>query len=271
MTNTERPLARTYLDEILAHKAREVEERFANIDVASLRRTAGRRSDHLSLYNAIKRPGIQVIAEIKRRSPSKGEFRRELDPAAIAGEYLAGGAAAISVLTDKRFFGGSMADLVRVYGSSARSGGLVLLRKDFIIDERQVIESAAWGADAFLLIVAAIPPSELKALHTLADDLGLEALVEVHDESELTTALDSGAKVIGVNNRDLRSFETDLRIAEHLLPLVPQDIGRVAESGISARHDVERMAAAGADAVLVGETLMKSGYIRAKLRELRGC
>jgi indole-3-glycerol phosphate synthase len=264
------PATGTYLDEILAHKRQEVVERFASKDAASMRRVAGRRSDQLSLAAALKRPGVQVIAEIKRRSP-RGELRPDADAAQVAAAYHKGGAAAVSVLTDDRYFGGSLADLMAVYTSASRREGLVVLRKDFIIDERQVVESAVWGADAILLIVAALGAENLKKLLGLNTDLGLEALVEVHDESELEIALSADATIIGVNNRDLRSFTTDLAVSERLLPTIPGKVAGVAESGIASRPDVTRMAAAGADGVLVGEALMKASDPTAAVQELLGC
>ncbi|HEX5939093.1 MAG TPA: indole-3-glycerol phosphate synthase TrpC, partial [Dehalococcoidia bacterium] len=249
-------IAGTYLEAIVLHKRLELEERYAVGDLHELRRMAEARNDQLSLAGALSGQGVQVIAEIKRRSPSKGEFKKQLDPVQYAEAYLAGGAAAISVLTDNEFFGGSLQDLRDVHSSVAHAHGLVILQKEFIIDERQVIEGAASGADAILLIVAALDRPQLRDLQTTACDLGLEVLVEVHDEDELDIALSAEARTIGVNNRDLRTFKTDLAVAERLLPRIPEGIVRVAESGIATRGDVERVSAGGADAVLVGEKLV---------------
>lgn len=260
--------AGTYLDEILAHKVVEIEQHFAGVELQTLQKRASRRSGGKSLYAALKQPGLQVIAEIKRRSPSKGELRADLDPVAIAAAYVEGGAAAISILTDERFFGGSLEDLARVRQSFSHGQAPVLLRKDFIVDERQVTESAAAGADAILLIVAALSRGQLIDLLALTHEVGLEALVEVHDESELETAIEVGARIIGVNNRDLRSFNTDIAVSERLLPVLPTTVARVAESGLSSKDDLRRVAEAGADAVLMGEVLMKSRDIQASLREL---
>jgi indole-3-glycerol phosphate synthase len=262
--------AGTYLERILAHKRLEIEERFAACDMANLRRLAERRS-HLSLADALERPGVQVIAEIKRKSPSKGEFRAYLDPVELAAAYSAGGAAAVSVLTDHEFFGGSLQDLRDVSASRAHDVGLVVLQKEFIIDNRQIVEAAAAGADAVLLIVAALSRGQLSDLHKVASDFGLEALVEVHDEPELDKAMTSEPRIVGVNSRNLRTFQTDLGVAEQLLPSIPQGCVRVAESGITTRADVERMGAAGADAVLIGESLVLAGDPVAALRGLRGC
>lgn len=262
------PATGTYLDEILAHKAREVEQRFGGEDVYAMRERVPRREGRKSLFTALKEPGLQVIAEIKRRSPSKGELRADLDPVEVAAAYMEGGAAAVSILTDERFFGGSLEDLTRVNESFAGGEGPVILRKDFIIDQRQVVESAAAGADAILLIVAALSRAQLRELLSLTHELGLETLVEVHDEAEVGVALGTGARIIGVNNRDLRSFNTDVAVSERLLPMLPETVARVAESGLGSREDLRRVGEAGADAVLIGETLMKASDIRQSLRQL---
>lgn len=212
-------------------------------------------------------PQVRVIAEIKRASPSEGAIRTgDFDPAAIARTYEANGAAALSVLTDERFFGGHLDHL-----RAARAAvDLPVLRKDFVIDERQVIEARAAGADAVLLIVAALPPVRLRALQALARNLGMTALVEAHDAAEVEMALDTEATVIGINNRDLRTFVTELATTERLAPMVPPDRVLVAESGVHERADVERLAAAGADAVLVGTALMRAEDPGEALRELTG-
>jgi indole-3-glycerol phosphate synthase len=198
---------------------------------------------------------LAVIGEIKRRSPSKGELAPDLDAEATAKAYESGGAAALSVLTDRPFFAGSIDDL-----RSARAAtSLPALRKDFIIDETQVFESRAIGADALLLIVAALPDNAvLRDLHALTGELALTALVEVHDEAELDRALVVGAGVIGVNSRDLGTFAEDLRIADRLAQRLPASVVAVAESAIRGPDDATRAAAAGFDAVLVGEALVRS-------------
>ncbi|MEX2236736.1 MAG: indole-3-glycerol phosphate synthase TrpC [Dehalococcoidia bacterium] len=259
----------TYLDEILEHKRNEVRDRFVEDYLPELEELAIQRDEYLSLYDALKWSGTQVIAEIKYRSPSKGDFPSHLDPVQLAGRYLVGGAAAVSVLTDSRFFGGSMLDMWLIHKSPIHAG-LRILRKEFIIDRRQLIESVAMGADAVLLIVAALG-EDLSSFLSSAADVGLEALVEVHDEKELDIALSAGALIIGVNNRDLRTFETDVAVSERLLPLIPRSVARVAESGIRTTEDVRRVAAAGADAVLVGETLMLADDPAAAIRELLEC
>jgi indole-3-glycerol phosphate synthase len=197
---------------------------------------------------------LRVIAEIKRRSPSKGALAPDLDPAAMARAYEAGGAAGLSVLTDGPYFGGSLDDLMVARDACA----LPVLRKDFTIDRLQIDEARAVGADAILLIAAALDDTALRDLHAYALDRGLDALVEVHDEHELDRALAIGPRVLGVNARDLSSFAEDLSTAERLVDRIPADVVAVAESAIRTLDDAKRMAAAGFDAVLVGEALVRS-------------
>lgn len=203
---------------------------------------------------ALRGDRVALVAEVKRRSPSRGTIAPGLDPAAQAAAYEQGGAAAISVLTDGPYFGGSLEDLRQVAARVSRP----VLRKDFILDERQVLEARAAGASAVLLLVRALPPVRLRALLHLATDLGLEGLVEAHGEGELGAALDSGARVIGVNSRDLDTFAIDTARAWRLLARVPADRVAVAESGLATAEDVEGAADAGADAVLVGTALSAS-------------
>jgi indole-3-glycerol phosphate synthase len=258
----------TILDEILAHKRREVEqargqlpaERLATQARDARHRTRGFRE----ALRAAPRP--RVIAEIKRRSPSRGEIRPDLDPVACAKAYAEGGAAALSVLTDERWFGGSLAHL----GAVRAAVDLPLLRKDFVIDAYQIDEARVAGADAVLLIAAVLPAAELAALRRHAAERELDALVEVHDEAELDAALDAEAELVGINNRDLRTFTVDLATTERLAPRVPAGIVVVAESGISRYADVERLERAGAHAVLIGEALMREPDLAGALRQLRG-
>jgi indole-3-glycerol phosphate synthase len=200
---------------------------------------------------ALRRPNVAVVAEVKRRSPSAGAIREDMNPSERAVQYATHGAAAISVLTDAPYFGGSMADL----RSAAERCSVPVLRKDFIVDEIQILEARAAGASAVLLIVRALPPSRLKALLASAGDLGLDALVEVHTASELSTALEVDSRIIGVNSRDLDTFTIDATAAWKILRQVPADRIAVAESGIARQSDVMRAAEAGADAVLVGTAL----------------
>ena len=212
---------------------------------------------------------LRLIGEIKRASPSRGVIDGDLDAAAQAREYAAAGASAVSVLTEPSFFHGGIEDLA---AASEAFGGAAdrpaLLRKDFLFDPYQVIEARAHGADALLLIAMMLPPRALADLLALAHSQGMEALVEVHDADELGAAVDAGARVIGVNNRDLRTFDEDLATFERLAPLAPESVTLVAESAIHSAADAERMAEAGAHALLVGEALVRTGDVAAKAREL---
>jgi indole-3-glycerol phosphate synthase len=214
---------------------------------------------------ALGAPGMSVIAEIKRRSPSKGDLAPDLEPAVLAKAYADGGADCLSVLTDTEFFGGSADDL-----AAARVAvDLPLLRKDFTVAEADVYDARAMGADAILLIVAALTAAELSTLRLLAQELEMASLVEVHDEDELQRALDAGAKLVGVNQRDLRTFEVDRARAERLAEAMPPGVVKVAESGIRDVDDVRRLAASGYDAVLVGESLVTSHDPAAAVRTLK--
>jgi indole-3-glycerol phosphate synthase len=255
-----------YLDAIIAaHRAqaaadrRDVGELIASAEASSLIRSF---TDALVRVSASG--GLAVISEIKRRSPSKGDLDLGLDPAAVAVEYEAGGAACLSVLTDGQFFGGSPEDL-----QAARAAcSLPVLRKDFTVSAADVCDARLMGADAVLLIVAALSDEELTDLLGLARRLSLTALVEVHDADELARAVGAGATVIGVNQRDLRTFEVDHDRAVALAATFPPGVVSVAESGIRHADDAARLAAAGFDAVLVGETLVRSGDRRAAVAEL---
>jgi len=201
--------------------------------------------------SALRRDHVAIIAEIKRRSPSRGDISPGLDAVGRARDYAAGGAAAISVLTEPEQFAGALEDLSTVRAHV----DLPLLRKDFLIDPLQLVEARAFGASAGLVIVRAVDPTRLRELMSAGDDVGLELLVEVHTEAELALALRVGARVVGVNNRDLESLRVDPTVARRLIPLLPPDIIAVAESGVASRTDVEAIAAVGADAVLVGTAL----------------
>jgi indole-3-glycerol phosphate synthase len=253
------------LDEILAQKRVELARACEPAD------RLARRAEQAPLrprgFAAALRaaPAPAIIAELKRRSPSKGEIRADFDPVTCARAYADGGAAALSVLTDERFFGGQLEYLEKVRAAVP----LPLLRKDFVIDARQVDEARVAGADAVLLIAAALAPAELRALSARARALDLDALVEVHDEAELDVALEAGAALVGINNRDLRTFATDLAVTERLAPRIPRDVLVVAESGIFDPRDVARLARAGAHAFLVGESLMRQSDLASALRTLR--
>jgi indole-3-glycerol phosphate synthase len=249
------------LDEIVAHKRLEVAERMARLPQEEVRQRAlVAEAPRLPAFGA----DLALIAEVKRRSPSKGALADGVDPVAQARAYEAGGAAAISVLTDERYFGGNLADLEAVRAAVQ----LPVLCKDFILTPYQVYESRACGADLLLLIVAALTDPELVELRTLAETLGMIALVEVHDQHELARAIAAGATLIGINNRDLSDFSVDLLTTEYLAPLAPDDSIVVSESGLVTRADIERVERAGARVVLVGETLMRSGDPAATIREL---
>lgn len=247
----------TFLDAILARTATDLAGRKATTAVADLEAAAHSRSAPLSLRAALAGPDMSVIAEIKRASPSRGAFPVRVDPATVANDYIAGGAAAISVLTDEPFFQGSLGDLDAV-ASASHSGDrtVPVLRKDFVVDPFQVIEARAHGADAVLLIVAALDDASLRELMATAADWGMDALVEVHDEREMERATAVGAGIVGINNRDLKSFAVDLGVSERLAPLAPDDAVVVAESGVFGPNDVRRLFDAGARAVLVGESLV---------------
>jgi indole-3-glycerol phosphate synthase len=258
----------TILDEILAHKRAEVAAAKSRTSPAEMERLAADAEDApRGLVRVLRTaPPPRVIAEVKRRSPSKGEIRTDFDPAAIAKAYAESGAAAISVLTDERYFGGSLEHL----GLVRRAAPVPVLRKDFVVDDYQIDEARASGADAILLIVAALEEPILRDFAAHAADLGLDALVEVHDEAELEIALAAGARLVGVNNRDLRTFQTDLAVTERLARRVPDEVVLVSESGIFTTGDLRRLEAAGAHAFLVGESLMRESDPGAALRRLRG-
>ncbi|HEV8416444.1 MAG TPA: indole-3-glycerol phosphate synthase TrpC [Bryobacteraceae bacterium] len=230
-----------------------------------LERRAADRRDYRDFRGALAANPPAIIAEIKKASPSKGVLSDRFDPAAIARTYTIGGAAALSVLTDSQFFQGSLSDL-----EVARAAVSVpALRKDFTLDEFHVIEAAAHGSDAILLIAALLDENELRDLRELAARYRIAALVEVHDASELDTALDSGAAIVGVNNRNLHTFEVTLETSLQLAEKMPASVVKVSESGIHSRADVAKLAAAGFSAFLVGEHLMKSTDPAAALKELR--
>ena len=257
----------TVLDEILAHKREELAAAKARLAPEALAVRARARVEPTRGFRRALLAGgrgPRVIAELKRRSPSRGELRPDFDPVAIAKAYEAGGAAALSVLTDERFFGGSLAILESVRGATR----LPLLRKDFTLDAYQIDEARVAGADAVLLIAAALAPAELARLREHAVNLGLDVLVEVHDEAELDAAKAAGADLIGINNRDLETFHTDLAVTERLAKRVPEGALVVAESGIFGREDVARLQRAGAAAFLVGESLMREPDPGLALRRL---
>jgi indole-3-glycerol phosphate synthase len=242
----------TLLDEILAGVRVDLAERQAAVGLDELKHQASRQDPALDPMPQYRAEGICVIAEVKRASPSRGPLAEISDPAALAADYQAGGAATISVLTEERRFGGSLADLRAVRNAVS----VPVLRKDFIVSSYQLWEARAAGADLALLIVAALTDNELNGLVDRARSIGLTPLVEVHDATQLARAVDAGAELIGVNARDLTTLEVDRDTFARLAPLVPAGIVRVAESGVRGPHDVLEYARNGADVVLVGETLV---------------
>ncbi len=258
----------THLETILA--AHRADAALDGRDVEAVLEEAGRAGPTRPFVAAIRavaaQDGMAVVAEIKRRSPSKGDLDPELDPARVAGDFEAGGAACLSVLTDVAFFGARPDDLV----AARRACTLPVLRKDFTVGALDVCDARAMGADAVLLIVAALSDAELESLLDLARRLALAALVEVHDADELKRAIGAGADLIGVNQRDLRTFEVDRHRALELGDSIPTGAMAVAESGIGGRDDVRRLAEAGYHAVLVGETLLRSSDRRSAVAELLG-
>ena len=257
----------TYLDRILvAHRARAADDgrQLAPL-VEQARAAPAARGFRAALVEHAQRDGTAVIAEVKRRSPSKGALAADLDPQLLARAYAAGGAACLSVLTDVEFFGGSAADLAAARAASGRP----VLRKDFTIDARDVCDARIMGADCVLLIAAALDDAELTDFHQLAREIGLDVLVEIHDEAELERALRVGPDLVGVNQRDLVTFEVDQARARRMAPLMPDGVVRVAESGIRGADDSAALTAAGYHALLVGETLVKAGDPAAAVETLR--
>jgi len=256
-----------FLDKIVAHKQQESAALLTPEAYARFQAAIAARPPALSLKEALeKKPGPAIIAEIKRASPSKGEFAMHWDPVELAMIYQANGAAALSVLTETKFFKGDP-DFIRQMRPVIH---LPILRKDFILEPIQVYESAAIGADALLLIVSLLEPEKLQTLLRLTRSLGLEALVEVHTQEEMAFALDAGARVIGINSRDLHTFRMHPDRALELAPLAPKGVTLVAASGLKTRADLERLAAAGIKGFLIGETLVVADDPGAKLREFIG-
>ncbi|QCW50450.1 indole-3-glycerol phosphate synthase TrpC [Nocardioides dongxiaopingii] len=254
------------LDDIVAGVRLDLAVREARTPLAGVRAALADAPPPRDPMPHLRAAGSSVIAEVKRRSPSKGDLAAIPDPASLAGEYAAGGAAAISVLTEERRFGGSLADLVAVRAAV----DVPLLRKDFIVEGYQLVEARAAGADLALLIVAALDDDTLRRLHDQARELGLTVLVEVHDEPETERAVALGAELIGVNARNLKTLAVDADTFGRLAPLVPADRVLVAESGIGDETDVKRFVAEGARAVLVGEALVKDGAPREAVARMTG-
>ncbi|HKG17133.1 MAG TPA: indole-3-glycerol phosphate synthase TrpC [Solirubrobacteraceae bacterium] len=254
------------LERIVEATRQDLDRRRREVPQADLERELFTRAEDRPFSEAVSRPGLSLIAEYKRQSPSAGALRPDADVTEVVEAFEHGGAAAISVLTEATHFGGSLDDLRQARAAS----GLPILRKDFVIDPYQVYESAAIGADAILLIVAALPPAALTELHAQARSLDLDVLVEVHDEAELETALDIDAALIGINNRDLTDFSVDIDRTFALLSDVPAGKAVVSESGLESREQLEELERVGVDAVLIGESLLRADDIEATCRALSG-
>jgi len=260
------------LTEIMAHKRREIAPRLRPVfadELAALHRTLPRPP---SFQAALRRPDgkLAIISEIKRRSPSAGAIRENASALAQARRYRAAGAAALSILTDHEYFGGHLADLVEVTADFAQNPPAVpCLRKDFMVHPIQVLQAREAGASAILIIVRALNDDEISALHQAATAAGLDALFEIHTEDELRRALQHQARIIGVNNRDLAIFKTDIGLSERLIPLFPKDVIAVSESGFATGADAARARACGAHALLVGESLMKADDPAALIAEFQ--
>lgn len=254
----------TVLDDILVGVREDLAERQARTSLEELKERAAALPPALDGAAALRGQGVAVIAEVKRSSPSKGALAAIADPAALAADYEAGGASIISVLTEQRRFGGSLDDLDAVRARVE----VPLLRKDFVVSSYQLWEGRAHGADLSLLIVAALEQEALISLIERSESLGMTPLVEVHDEAELERALAAGAKVVGVNARDLKTLEVDRSVFARLAPSIPEGVVKIAESGVRGPHDLLAYAAAGADAVLVGEGVVTGGNPRQAVAEL---
>lgn len=252
------------LDEILAGVREDVEVRQSQVSLETIRERAAAAPKPRDAYAALRSGGVGVIAEVKRSSPSKGAIADIPDPAQLAAQYAAGGATCVSVLTEGRWFGGSLDDLVAVRAAV----DIPIMRKDFVVSSYQVHEARAFGADMVLLIVAALDQNTLCGLLDRIESLGMTALVEVHDTDEADRALHAGAKVIGVNARDLRTLEVDRSVFERIAPGLPNNVVKIAESGVRGPHDLIRYASVGADAVLVGEGLVTKKSPKEAVAEL---
>ena len=258
-------MARDFLSQIVEHKKREIENARKTVSEQDLKKQAEKKQDRRPFYQRLKNiinPDVAIIAEVKRASPSKGDIRMDLDPAILAADYEKGGAACLSVLTDREFFKGSFSD----FTAARTASNLPMLRKDFLVSEYQIFESAVLGADAVLLIARILSTEKMRQLFILSRDLGMDALVEIHSEADLESAQAVGAKLIGINNRNLSSFETDISTATTLAKSLNADQIPVAASGISTRQDIENNIKEGIRHFLIGESLVKApdtvGFMR---------
>jgi indole-3-glycerol phosphate synthase len=255
------------LNQIILKNLRELENKKNSLPMTELRRMAREQPPPGDFVSALRGDGIRLIAEVKKASPSRGVICQDFDPVQIARNYAANGAAAISVLTESRYFQGSIEHL-RNIKKALGNNRMPLLRKDFVLDPYQVYESRAYGADSLLLIVAILTPEKLQEFLIISHELGMTCLVEVHNEAEVEIALKSEARIIGINNRDLNTFKVDFATTERLRPLIPPDKIVVSESGIKDRNDIEKCHRLGINAVLVGESLMAAPDIAVRMKEL---
>lgn len=252
------------LTKIVADKREEVEQRKKSMPLASLKESCARRKAHPDFARALSGDNIRIIAEVKKASPSRGVLRPDFNPVGLAKTYADNGASAISVLTETNYFQGSIDHLAKI----RKEVNLPLLRKDFIFDQYQIYESCACGADALLLIVSILGQEQLQELLSVSHSLGLSCLVEVHNEKEVEMALQNGAEIIGINNRNLDTFTVDINTTRRLRSLIPRERIVVSESGIRSRSDVEKIKGWGVNAVLVGEALVTADNIPAVMRKL---
>jgi indole-3-glycerol phosphate synthase len=258
------------LDKIVEQKRIQLAEEMKQISIEGWKQRLNRPGLHktIDFFGALKRKDkVSIIAEVKKASPSKGIIKEDFEPLEIAKEYKEAGVQAISVLTEKNFFMGSDDYLVRI----RQNIPMPVLRKDFIIDLWQVYQSRLLGADAILLIVSILSDDELKKFQVVSNILGMQCLVEVHDRNEVERALESGARIIGINNRDLKTFNVDLKTTENLMNNIPHDRLVVSESGIKTSGDMSYLKSIGVNAVLIGETFMRAGSIKSKIEELKVC
>ncbi|MFA5866521.1 MAG: indole-3-glycerol phosphate synthase TrpC [Actinomycetota bacterium] len=253
------------LAKIVAHKRREIEDKKQRASAEALMLRANFIAPARDFKDALGGPNLSLIAEIKKASPSRGVLSKDMEPGVLAVSYELAGADALSVLTDREFFDGGLDDLVTARAVT----DLPVMRKDFIIDEYQIYEAKAYGADAVLLIAGLLDAQTLNSFLALCDAIDIHALVETHTEEDVSKAVSAGAGIIGVNNRDLNTFETDVAATERLLPGLPEGILKVSESGIFGRGEAGRVRAAGADAVLVGESLIRADNMQALIDDIK--
>lgn len=259
----------TILDRIFAYKKVEIERRMREEPLEVIKQRVSSMAPVLSFSDCLSGPGIHLIAEVKKASPSRGILVSDFDPVSLASTYVQGGASAISVLTEVDHFQGNLEHLLQV-SQAVHTKGIPVLRKDFLFDPYQLYESRAYGADAVLLIVSLLDSKQLEQMLALAQSLQLQCLTEVHSEKELSIALEVGAHLIGINHRNLHTFETDISLTQRLLPMIPAGKLIVSESGIKNRTDVVQLEQAGTNAILVGETLVTATDIRRTIRNLLG-